>query len=51
MAETPYTAYSYPEGHLWPLPKLSRRMPLIGPNLLPSVPPVHSVAPRRWPSL
>ena len=24
-----------------------RRMPLIGPNLLPSLPPMHSVAARR----
>ena len=52
MAETPYTAYSYQEGALlWPLSMLSRRMPLIGPYLLPSLPPMHSVAPRRWPSL
>ena len=38
MAETPYTAYSYLEGRpLWPLSKLSLRMPLIGPNPLPSL--------------
>ncbi len=50
-AEAPYTAYFYLKGPLWPLSMLSRRMPLIGPNLLPSLPPMHSVAPRRWPSL
>ena len=51
MTETPYTACSYLEGPVMAVIKAFAQDAVIGPNLLPSLPPRHSVATRRWPSL
>ena len=51
MAETPYTVCSYPERPFMAVINTFAQDAVDRAEPLPSLPPMHSVATRRWPSL